>query len=462
MASVVPEPGSFSIKIDDLFNLQHEHFGELGRRTAKQRKRRLKELLKAIIAHKEEIEEAIHSDFGRLPTETALIEIYPLVTQIRHIISNLSQWMRPQYVGAPIMMLGTRSRILWESKGMVLIISPWNFPLLLTLGPLAHALAAGNSIVLKPSEMTPASTAVIVKIVNLIFPPEEVGVIEGGKDITTTLLQKAFHHIMFTGSPKVGKVIMAAAAKNLTSLTLELGGKSPTIIGPKANLKLAATRIAWAKGINAGQVCLAPDYVMIHESKKEEFLKLIQMAFDKHYPKNGEDMADMINQEHYNRVSEYLPKADSEGTALKLSHAVFETSDHSSDVLNDEIFGPLLPVVTYKNEEDILSFVNSRPRPLAMYLFSNDSKWYNSIIDNTRSGAVCINHNVLHFFNPELPFGGINNSGMGRNHGKAGFETFSNARGELKQIWPFSIAALVYPPFNTLKKRLIDFLIRYI
>lgn len=449
-------------EIDRLFQVQAEHHIEFGKTTHRERLRLLKGLLKTVISHKKEIAAATYADYRKSETETYLTEVYQVVSEIRYIIANLEDWMRPVSLSTPLMLLGSQSAYRCESKGQVLIIAPWNFPLVLTIGPLAMAIAAGNTVIVKPSELTPETCEVVQKIVQEVFPEELAAVVLGGVATSTHLLKLKFHHIFFTGSPRVGKIVMKAAAENLASITLELGGKSPTIIGPNANLKMAAERIAWAKTLNAGQICIAPDYVMIQKEKKDEFIGLVRDFWNKFYPENSKDYSHIVNREHYLRLMDMTGETPNDQHANRLPPVVDDADRLSHSARSEEVFGPILPVYTYQNSEEIIKKINDGERPLTMYIYNKGKKWNEHLINATRSGSVCINHSVVHFFNTDLPFGGINNSGTGRSHGRAGFEGFSDRRAIFKQNWAFAGSKLIYPPYTILKKRLIDFLITWI
>ena len=449
-------------EIDRIFQLQAESYIGTGLSSYRERRVLLKKLLKTVIKYKPEIAAATFADYRKSKSETYLTEVYQVVSEIRYILSNLENWMRPVAVSTPLMLLGSQSTYRCESKGQVLIIAPWNFPLVLTIGPLAMAIAAGNTVMVKPSEMTPSTCEVVQNIVREVFDEKMAAVILGGVETSTHLLKHKFHHIFFTGSPRVGKIVMEAAAKNLASITLELGGKSPTIIGPNADLKMAAERIAWAKSLNAGQICIAPDYILIQDEKKAEFMRLVRGYWQKFYPENSEDYTHIVNREHYERLDNMLDQSQGNRNDNRLSPVVEEAKNLSDTARTEEIFGPILPVYTYQNAEEIIDFINSGERPLTMYVYNKGRKWNEAIINATRSGSVCINHNVVHFFNTDLPFGGINNSGTGRSHGRAGFEGFSDRRAIFKQKWAFAWTKLIYPPYTGLKQRLIDFLIKWI
>lgn len=440
-----------------------------------ERKEKLRRLATAVEStYREEIRAAMFADFGKSATEVDMNEILPLTSEIKHVIRNLSDWMAKQRVGTPISLLGSRSFFRYEAKGVCLIISPWNFPFNLTFGPLISAIAAGNTVVLKPSELTPHSAAVMSKIIKDLFPDDEVALVEGGADVSSELMELPFNHIFFTGSPNIGKVVMAAAAKNLSSVTLELGGKSPTIVDETANIKSAAKLITWGKFLNSGQVCIAPDYVFVHESKKEQFLnhvrEYLKIFFGEH-PLESESFTGIVNERHCNRVMGYIDEALTQGAKLeaggkkgkgnRIAPTVLSNVPLASALMQNEIFGPVMPVFTYKDIREVTDFIQKGKKPLALYIYSKSSKNKDFILKNTRAGGTAINNNVVQYFNSNLPFGGSNNSGIGKSHGFFGFQAFSDARGVYEQVAPSALEYFM-PPYNKLKSRLVQMAIRWI
>lgn len=461
-------------EINRIFNLQKKNQYKIGRTTAAERKAKLKKLHDAVLKYRSEIKEALYQDYRKHPTEVDLAEIYPIVSQIKHARKNLSRWMSNHPVGTPLAMMGSSSYIKYEPKGVVLIIAPWNFPVQLTFGPLVLAIAAGNTAILKPSELTPHSSALMKKIIDEIFPEEEVAVVEGSVETATNLLKLPFNHIYFTGSPEIGKIVMAAAAKNLSSVTLELGGKSPTIVLESANVELAAKRIAWAKYMNNGQICIAPDYVLVHESKKDEFIQKVKKYIQEFYTEDSEQEPSycrIVNEKHHARVKGLFEDAVKKGAKVEiggdfddeqnyLSPTVVTNLSNDSELMQKEIFGPILPVIEFSQVDEMINEINSREKPLALYVYGKNRRQINQILADTRAGGTCINHNGVHFFNLNLPFGGSNNSGIGKGNGVHGFLSFSNARGVLKQHIPNALDMLM-PPFNDFKQKLINLTIKY-
>jgi aldehyde dehydrogenase (NAD+) len=461
-------------EIHKIFEAQQKNHLKVGSTTVSERRAKLKKLHQTVEKYRPRIKEALYNDYRKHPSEVDLTEVYPITTEIKHARSELSNWMEDERVSTPIALLGSSSYIKYEAKGVVLIISPWNFPFNLTFGPLVSAIAAGNTVVIKPSEVTPHSSALMKELLAEVFDENEIAVLEGGKDTSTELLALPFNHIFFTGAPSIGKIVMQAAAKNLTSVTLELGGKSPTIVDETANIDMAARRIAWGKCLNNGQVCIAPDYVLVHESKKAEFIKGVNKYIDKFYTENVSEESSysrIVNGHHFNRVKGYIEDAVAKGAKIESSGKLDEDQNFipptvmtnvskDSTLMTNEIFGPVMPIFTFNTLDEVVTEVNSREKPLALYIYSNKNKNINYLLNNTRAGGSCINHNAVHFFNTNLPFGGSNNSGIGKGHGKDGFLAFSNARGVFRQHIPNALELLL-PPYTKLSQTLINLTIKY-
>lgn len=469
-----PQVETHADEIQRIFDLQKQHQFRTGSTKAHERIAKLKKLHKVVLKYREDIKDALYKDYRKHPSEVDLTEIYPVTTEIKHAKSDLRSWMNGKSVATPIAMLGSSSRVHYEPKGVVLIISPWNFPINLTLGPLVSAVAAGNAVIIKPSEMTPHASAIMKKIVEEVFDESEVALVEGGVSTSTELLKLPFNHIFFTGAPSIGKIVMRAAAEHLTSVTLELGGKSPTIVDETANVDLAAKRTAWGKFVNNGQVCIAPDYLFVHESKKDAFVAAFKKHMKSFYTEDASQESSysrIVNSRHYKRVKGYVDDALAKGATIEAGGKFDETQDYiaptlmtnvakDSKLMTEEIFGPVLPIYTYTDVNEVIREINTREKPLALYIYSKKRKNINHIIENTRAGGTCVNHNAAHFFNTNLPFGGSNNSGIGKAHGKEGFEEFSNARGIFKQHVPNALDLLT-PPYNDFKQRLIDLTIKW-
>ncbi|MCL4131090.1 UNVERIFIED_CONTAM: hypothetical protein GTU68_041248, partial [Idotea baltica] len=437
--------------------------------------KKLKALHKSLLKNKQALREALYEDFKKHPSEVDLTEIYPVTGELKHTISHLEKWMKPKKVGTPLALMGTSSKIHYQPKGVVLIISPWNFPVNLTFGPLVSAIAAGNCIMIKPSENTPATSAVMGRMIKELFDKKEVALFQGGIEASKNLLALPFNHIFFTGAPSVGKIVMKAAADHLASVTLELGGKSPTIVDQSANINVAARRIAWAKFMNNGQICIAPDYIYVHESKKDELVKLINKHIKAMYGdeiSKSESYCRIVNDRHFNRLKSYMDNAVEGDTKIEsggnmnaeedyIEPTIVSNVDREMDLMMNEIFGPLLPIYTYTDLQSVVDEISSNEKPLALYIYSKNRKNTNFIINNTRAGGTCINHSAMHFFNNNLPFGGDNNSGIGKAHGEFGFIAFSNERGILNQWSPISAIEQMMPPYTNLKQTMIDLSIKY-
>ncbi len=460
--------------IHRIFTSQKENQFRIAGSSAKERKTKLKKLRQAIeVTFRQEIREALKKDYGKPSAEVDMTEIYPVTTEIKHAISHLDSWLANHYVRTPVSLLGSSSYIKYEPKGVCLILSPWNFPINLCFGPLSSAIAAGNTVIIKPSEYTIHISALMKKIIASIFPENEVCVIEGGVETSTRLLELPFNHIFFTGSPGVGKVVMQAAAKNLASVTLELGGKSPTIVDETADIQVAARRTIWAKLVNAGQMCISPDYVLVHQSKKEELVGALLKTIESFYGSNpiaSNDYTRMVNERHSARVIKFVEDAALRGATVLggrneinqnyIQPTIVTDVPLDSDLMEEEIFGPVLPVLTYNSLDEAIALINSKEKPLALYIYSKKEKNINHIINNTRAGGTCINHNAVNFYNVNLPFGGSNNSGIGKAHGFYGFEAFSNARSIYRQNIPGALELLV-PPYTRWKEKLIEWTVRY-
>jgi aldehyde dehydrogenase (NAD+) len=461
-------------EIQRIFALQQAHQYEVARTSARERIAKLKKLEQLLLKYQDDIREAVYADFQKPEVEADMVEIYPVKSEIKYTIKNLRRWMAPQRVGTPLTLLGSRSHILYEPKGVVLIIAPWNYPVNLMLGPLVTAIAAGNCVMLKPSEVSAHTSAVLTKMIGEGFDEREIAMVEGAKETAEALLDQPFNHIYFTGSPQIGKIVMRAAAKHLASVTLELGGKSPTIVDESANLKQAAKRIAWAKFTNAGQTCIAPDYLFVHHKVKDDLLKYLQQALHSFFGENAQvsdSFARMSSSRHFERVKGYLEDAAAKGAKVVsggtsdaeeryIEPTLLTDVDVDSEVMEHEIFGPVFPVLTFEKIEETVDFINQRERPLALYIYSQNNKNIHYVLNNTRSGGVGINQSVLHYMNHELPFGGVNNSGIGKGHGWFGFEAFSNAKSVLRQDG-WSIGEMAFPPYNDFKRRMADFLLKW-
>ncbi|HVT05311.1 MAG TPA: aldehyde dehydrogenase family protein [Thermoanaerobaculia bacterium] len=464
-------------QLDALYASQRKNQPSVSASTVQERRVKLHRLEKLILASRARIAAAIAADYAKSPMEVDLSEIYPALTEARHARKHLAKWMKPKRVAPTLTLLGTRSEIVPEPKGVVLIISPWNFPFNLTIGPLVSAVAAGNCVIIKPSELTPNTSRCMRELLATIFPEEEVAVLEGGVETSTALLKKRFDHIFFTGSPGVGKIVMKAAAEYLCSVTLELGGKSPVIVGRTADLEDAAQKIAWGKFLNNGQVCIAPDYLLLDSAVREPFLEKLRLAVDNLFGTEAgrvgnSDYGRIVNDHHFKRVDQLIESAIEGGAAPLLARTSDATQRFISPtiltgvaadaaVLRDEIFGPVLPIVDFTMIDEALEAIRDREKPLVLYLFSRDEREIAKVMSETSAGGTCINDTLIHFFHPNLPFGGAGFSGLGRSHGYYGFEAFSNMRAVLRQRTGFTLAKLLYPPYTAFRRKLIDLTVRY-
>jgi aldehyde dehydrogenase (NAD+) len=381
--------------------------------------------------------------------------------------------MKTKRAPTTLTMLGTQARIRYEPRGVCLIISPWNFPINLTFGPLASAIAAGNTAIIKPSELTPSCSAIMAEIIRDTFDDSEIAVFEGDAAVSTALLELPFDHMFFTGSPAVGKIVMTAAAKHLSSVTLELGGKSPVIVDESADLAKAAKSIMWGKFLNNGQTCVAPDYVYVHEKILPKFIEKSKAAIKKMYGDNVQTSPDycrIVNDRHFGRVKRILDDATSQGATIAAGGTTLEADKFiaptlltnvspSSLAMQEEIFGPVLPIISYSDINNPINHINANPKPLALYVYSKNQTNIDKIITATSSGGVGINVSVLHFSHANLPFGGVNNSGIGSSHGEYGFKAFSHERAVMRD--QYNSTPMLYPPYTNRVKWLMSLTMRF-
>lgn len=406
------------------------------------RKQTLVKLLISVQKHEEEIIKALYNDFKKPAFEAVVSETAYIVSELNHTIKNINKWAKPNMVLPSLLNFPSTDYIYKEPYGKVLIIAPWNYPYQLALCPLIAAVAAGNQVVVKPSELTPNTSSIVAKIISETFDENHVKCVEGGVEITQELLAQRWDYIFFTGSVAVGKIVAKAAAENLTPVTLELGGKNPCIIDATANLKLAAKRIVWGKFLNAGQTCIASDYLLVSNKIKSAFIELIKKEIIDAYGENPETSPDfprIINQKNWNRLTEML-KGESILAGGKsniqdyyLAPTLLDEPSLDSLVMKDEIFGPILPVLSFENEADLVSIISRYEKPLSLYIFSNDNPFAKKIIQNYSFGGGCINDTVVYFSNKRLPFGGVGHSGIGAYHGKLSFSTFTHYKAIVKR-----------------------------
>ncbi len=462
-------------EIQRIYDLQQKNKMNLKTSSAKERKMRLNRMKDVCFQYREKIQKAVNHDLRKAAIETDYTELYSTVAEIRNAISNLDKWMAPVEVDTPMLYVGSSSKIVYEAKGVCLIMTPWNYPFQMPMQHLVACIAAGNTAIIKPSEFTPNTSALVKEMIGKIFPENEVAVIEGDHVISTELLKLKFDHIHFTGSPAVGKVVMRAAAEYLTPVTLELGGKSPAIIDESANLDATVRKMTWGKFLNLGQTCIAPDYVLIHESVKDKFVEKFKANLERSFgadPKRSMDMARIINNKHFNRIKTLLESAVADGAQIAVGGQMDESENYiaptllenvslDSKIMNEEIFGPILPIITFKNLDEALRIVNEKEKPLALYVFSGKSKVADYVVDHTSAGGTCINDNIVHISQPNLPFGGVNNSGIGKSLGHFGFKEFSNERAVLKALHSGSIATPLWFPYGKLANTITNLMLKY-
>jgi aldehyde dehydrogenase (NAD+) len=457
-----------SADIDVLFERQRAHQWTVRRRTATERVATLKRLKRAIVAHREEILDAMHADFRKNRSEAELSEIQLVLNELNAAIAGTPEWMRPEKVATPLHLVGTRSRIQHGPRGVVLIVAAWNYPFALIFAPLVGAVAAGNCVCMRPSEKVPHTSSVAARIVSEVFPPEEATVIRGDQAVAEHLLTLPFDHVFFTGSTSVGRKVMAAAARGPTSITLELGGKSPAIVDDTADVEHAARCIVWGKFVNAGQTCVAPDYALVHARVADAFFDAARGVLQTFYGASeadrlaSDDYCRMIDEPNCARVAALIDDAVRSGATIEaggrvdlqqryISPTLLSGVSRDAAIMQEEIFGPVLPVLQYDSQDEAVTYLRDRPKPLAMYVFSRSDQRIDDILSRTTAGGTVINNCLVHLVNPNLPFGGVGESGFGRYHGRFGFETFSHARAVLVQGKP-RLSHFLYPPYARLKQ----------
>ena len=423
--------------LKELVSAQRRYWNSGATRSVGFRRDMLEKLERAVVSRERELLSALREDLGKAPYESYACEVGMTLAELRCAKSHLTRWAAPKGRPSPMALFPAKSRVVADPYGVALIMSPWNYPVQLTLVPLISALAAGNCAVVKPSAYAPACSAVLKALISDIFPREYAAVVEGGRAENSALLEERFDYIFFTGSTEVGRTVMRAAAEFLTPVTLELGGKSPVIIGEDADLKLAARRLAWGKFLNAGQTCVAPDHVWVPEGMRdalvEELGKQIRALYGEN-PLESPDLLKIVNEKHFNRVNGLIQRektaigGKSDPVTRRIEPTVLVDVTETDAVMGDEIFGPVLPILTYTDLEELLARQQQKPRPLALYLFTRDRRAEERILRMVPSGGVCVNDTVVHLANPNVPFGGVGASGMGACHGKAGFDTFTHYR----------------------------------
>lgn len=441
------------------FEAQQAFFQTGATRPADARKKQMKILREALRNYEARLLKALNQDMGKPETEAFLLDFAFTYQELDHAIKHLEGWMQPRRVSSHLLQTPAAAFIQPEPYGVTAVIAPWNFPVYLLLLPAVGAIAAGNTVILKPSEHVPHTSSVLSAMMKEYFDPQWVALIEGGIPETQELLAQPLDYIFFTGGTAVGKIVMRAAAEHLTPVTLELGGKSPTIIDESAPLEASLRRIVWGKFMNSGQTCIAPDYLLIPQHLKAEAIDIIHNLLDEFYgenPKLSPDFARVINERHFDRLSRLMVGnivigGDSDRETNYISPTVIDVDDPAEHpAMQEEIFGPILPVIGYEEMADAIEFVNARPKPLVAYLFSNSRRHHNMLIERTSSGGVCINDTILHWSLADLPVGGVGPSGMGRAHGKSTFDTFSHHKSVMKRSLLIDATPFVrFPPYRT-------------
>ncbi|MEF2966442.1 aldehyde dehydrogenase [Paenibacillus sp. M1] len=447
----------------DLANRQKHYVRSGATRSLAFRIKQLQTLKAAVREHESEILEALHQDLRKSEFEAYTTELGYLYDSIGYTLKNIKRWMKPKRVRTPFIHFGSRSVIYPEPYGSALIIGPFNYPFMLVLDPLVGAIAAGNAAVVKPSEFTPHVSAVIAKLIRAHFDEEYIRVVEGGQETTSALIHAPFDVIFFTGSTRVGKIVMQAASERLVPVILELGGKSPCIVDKDADLDLAAQRIIWGKMINVGQTCVAPDYVLAHRDIKPALIAKMKeriAAFFGSDPQQSPDFGRIVNERHWERLSGLLEPSKvvaggaSDREDLYLSPTLMDCVDWDDKVMEEEIFGPILPILEYHDLEEAITAVNSRPKPLALYLFTGSKRTERRVMEAVSFGGGCVNDTLLHLVTPYLPFGGVGQSGMGAYHGRYSFEAFSHRKGVLRKSTKVSLS-FIFPPYSDRNLKLI-------
>ncbi|MDO9578820.1 MAG: aldehyde dehydrogenase [Candidatus Cloacimonadales bacterium] len=454
-------------KIIRILQDQTEFFNSQQTKEIKFRLRQLKKFKEAILQFEDRIYDALYKDLHKSKVEAYASEIGLCLKEISYFQRNLKKWAKPQRVKSPLLFPLSTSRIYSEPFGKVLIISPWNYPFGLSITPLIAAIAAGNTIILKPSRISAHTSQVMLEMIESAFESNYIHVIKANAENSRDVLKFKFDYIFFTGSEKVGKIVMQAAAENLTPVTLEMGGKSPCLVDRNCNLEKTARRIVYGKFLNCGQTCISPDYLFVHQEIKDKLIENIKTKIEEFYgndPQKSPDYGRIIRKEHFEKLLRLTKDTKVIlGGKNNIDELYFEPTliecDETSPIMQEEIFGPILPVFTFTDKKEVIDFINNRPKPLALYVFSNDKKFRNEILNQTSSGAVCVNDTVLHFANENLPFGGVGSSGMGSYHGRKSFETFSHQKSVMRNTNLFEIPKR-YPPADESTLKILKWLVK--
>ncbi|MDT0558914.1 aldehyde dehydrogenase family protein [Ichthyenterobacterium sp. W332] len=453
------------MNFDDLLNKQHLFFDTQSTKDLKFRKQQLKKLKQLLIANESKLNEAVYKDFKRSSKENLVLELYPMYKTIKTILRKLDRWTKSTKVSTNILNIPAKSYIKKEPLGSVLVIGAWNYPIQLSLLPAIYAISAGNTVIIKPSEIPSHTSKVITELINSNFDEGFLKVVEGGIPETTALLNLKFDKVFFTGSTVVGKIVYQAAARNLTDVTLELGGKSPAIFTKDANLKMGVKRLVWSKYLNAGQTCLAPDYVLVDESIKERFLELVYKEIEQHnYSIHNENYVQIIDNKNFKRLEGLIDKdkvsfgGETDENERLIYPTVMTDITLEDKIMSEEIFGPILPVLSFNNLDEALHVVKQFEKPLSLYLHTKKRNIKRKILNEISFGGGCVNESVMHYTNSELPFGGVGHSGIGSYHGKFGFDTFSHQKAIMDKPSWFELN-LKYYKRTTTKVKLIKALI---
>lgn len=454
--------------MDNILKKQKEFFKTRKTLSVKFRLKYLKKLHSAIKNNEEKIADALYKDLGKSSTESYMCEIGLVLDEISYFLKNLKKFAKDKVVSTPITNFHAKSIIKSIPYGNVLIISPWNYPFLLSIEPLIDAISAGNTVILKPSAYSPYTSKVVKEIIESVFDNEYVAVITGGREENKALLNMKFDYIFFTGSKNVGKEVLRCASENLIPTTLELGGKSPCIVDESANIELSAKRIVFGKFLNCGQTCVAPDYIYCHKQVKDELIKEIKKQIELQFGKNtleNKNYGKIINEKHFNRLIGLINNeklafgGESNFETLKIEPTILDNISWDDKIMQEEIFGPILPILTYENLDEVIEIIEQKPHPLACYIFSNNKNNINKITNILRYGGGCINDVVVHLATPQMPFGGFGESGMGSYHGKFGFDVFSHKKSILdKKTW-FDLP-MRYQPYNGFYSKLLKLFLK--
>ena len=426
------------------------------------RRQQLEALVRMLEENEGDFQAALATDLGKPVAEGYLTDIAYVISEAKMMLNNLKKWNKPQRVGTPLVAMPSKSRLVPEPLGVVLVIAPWNYPIQLLLVPVAGAIAAGNAVVMKPSEVSAATSAVLARLVPKHLDPSAISIVEGGVPETTELLEQHFDHIFYTGNGTVGRIVMSAAAKNLTPVTLELGGKSPVIVDSSANIEVAARRVAWGKFLNSGQTCVAPDYVLVDKNIETRFIDALRSAITEFYghdPKTSDSYGRIVSPRHFDRLTSMLNDGTvaigghSDASGRYIAPTVLTDVRTDSRIMSEEIFGPLLPIIPVSSLDEAVTFITDRPHPLALYVFAEKKDVIDRVLNETTAGGVTVNGTLLHLTNPNLPFGGIGESGMGGYHGESGVRLFQHMKPVLSRGTRID-PKIAYPPYTDKKLKL--------